>query len=47
MITPSGDPISLTALAVPMLVLYFASAGIGFLVQRRAADGAPSSRPAA
>ncbi len=34
-ITPSGDPISMTALAVPMLVLYFASAGIGFLVQRR------------
>lgn len=34
-ITPSGDPISLTALAAPMLVLYFVSAGIGLLVQRR------------
>lgn len=31
-ITPSGDPISMTALAVPMLVLYFASIGIGALI---------------
>ena len=34
-ITPSGDPISLTALAVPMLVLYFIAAGIGLIAQRR------------
>ncbi len=34
-ITPSGDPISMTALAVPMLILYFASAGVGLFVQRR------------
>jgi sec-independent protein translocase protein TatC len=34
-ITPSGDPISMTALAVPMLLLYFASVGIGFFVERR------------
>ena len=34
-ITPSGDPISLAALAVPMLVLYFIAVGIGLLVQRR------------
>ena len=36
-ITPSGDPISLAALAVPMTVLYFAAIGIGYVVQRRAA----------
>ncbi len=36
-ITPSGDPISLAALAGPMLVLYFIAAGIGLLAQRRAA----------
>ncbi|WP_116998601.1 twin-arginine translocase subunit TatC [Desertimonas flava] len=36
-ITPSGDPISLAALALPMTVLYFASIGIGFIAQRRAA----------
>jgi sec-independent protein translocase protein TatC len=36
-ITPSGDPISLAALAGPMLVLYFIAAGIGLFVQRRAA----------
>jgi sec-independent protein translocase protein TatC len=38
-ITPSGDPISLTALAAPMLVLYFIAVGIGFLAQRRARAG--------
>ena len=36
-ITPSGDPISLAALAGPMLVLYFIAVGIGLLVQRRSA----------
>lgn len=34
-ITPSGDPISLVALAAPMLILYIASIVIGRLVQRR------------
>ena len=34
-ITPSGDPISLAALAVPMTVLYLISVGIGLLFQRR------------
>lgn len=34
-ITPSGDPISLAALAVPMTLLYFVAAGIGLLAQRR------------
>ena len=34
-ITPSGDPISLAALAGPMLVLYFIAAGIGLFAQRR------------
>ncbi len=36
-ITPSGDPISLAALAGPMLVLYFVAVGIGLFAQRRAA----------
>ena len=34
-ITPSGDPISLAALAVPMTVLYLIAVGIGLLFQRR------------
>ncbi len=34
-ITPSGDPISLAALALPMLVLYFVSVGLGTIFQRR------------
>lgn len=36
-ITPSGDPISLLALSVPMVVLYFVAILIGRLVQRRRA----------
>ncbi len=34
-ITPSGDPISLTALAVPMTLLYFLSIGLGKLFEVR------------
>ncbi len=34
-ITPSGDPISLMALSVPMVVLYFVAILIGRTVQRR------------
>jgi sec-independent protein translocase protein TatC len=34
-ITPSGDPISLAALAVPMALLYFVSIGVGWVFQRR------------
>ena len=34
-ITPSGDPISLLALSVPMIVLYFLAILIGWLDQRR------------
>jgi len=44
-ITPSGDPISMIALAVPMLVLYVLSIGVGWVVlalrrrsRRRAAE---------
>jgi sec-independent protein translocase protein TatC len=33
--TPSGDPYTMTALAVPMLVLYYAAAGISLLTDRR------------
>lgn len=36
-ITPSGDPISLMTLAIPMLILYFVAALIGRFVQRRRA----------
>ena len=31
-ITPSGDPISMLALGIPMALLYFASVGVGALV---------------
>jgi sec-independent protein translocase protein TatC len=34
-ITPSGDPISLLALSVPMIFLYFVAILIGWFVQRR------------
>lgn len=34
-ITPSGDPISLLALSVPMILLYFVAVLIGWFVQRR------------
>jgi len=34
-ITPSGDPISLAALAVPMAILYFIAIGIGTVFERR------------
>ena len=34
-ITPSGDPISLLALSVPLIVLYFVAIGIGRLSQRK------------
>jgi sec-independent protein translocase protein TatC len=34
-ITPSGDPISLAALAIPMAILYFISIGIGTIFERR------------
>ncbi|MGI9646721.1 MAG: twin-arginine translocase subunit TatC, partial [Ilumatobacteraceae bacterium] len=34
-ITPSGDPITLTMLGVPLLILYFLAALIGWLLVRR------------
>jgi sec-independent protein translocase protein TatC len=34
-ITPSGDPISLMALSLPMVVLYFGAIGVGALFTRR------------
>ena len=33
-ITPSGDPISLIALAIPMTVLYFVAIFVGWIFQR-------------
>jgi sec-independent protein translocase protein TatC len=38
-ITPSGDPISLMALSLPMVLLYFAAIGIGALFTRRKRKG--------
>ena len=34
-ITPSGDPVSLASLSVPMILLYFAAIGVGSLFTRR------------
>ena len=34
-ITPSGDPISMLALALPMTLFYFISIAIGAIFQRR------------
>lgn len=47
-ITPSGDPISLLALSVPMYVLYFVAALVGWLVTGRSkqADGSDAPRSA-
>lgn len=36
-ITPSGDPISMLMLSVPMVLFYLAAIGIGLLLQRRRA----------
>jgi sec-independent protein translocase protein TatC len=36
-ITPSGDPISLLALAVPLTVLYLVAVLVGWLLTRRRA----------
>jgi sec-independent protein translocase protein TatC len=38
-ITPSGDPYSMLALAIPMSVFYLAAIGIGIIIQRRRAAG--------
>ncbi|MSX80616.1 MAG: twin-arginine translocase subunit TatC, partial [Actinobacteria bacterium] len=42
-ITPSGDPISLVALAVPRIFLYFVSIGVGRLIERSRAKKAPAA----
>lgn len=34
-ITPSGDPISMLALAIPMILFYMIAIGLGFLLARR------------
>lgn len=33
--SPTADPLSMAALAVPLIALYFAAGGIGLLVDRR------------
>jgi sec-independent protein translocase protein TatC len=43
-ITPSGDPISMLALGIPMFLLYWISVGIGWLVSRRRAKA--TAKPA-
>lgn len=42
-ITPSGDPISLAALSVPMVVLYFGSVAVGMFAERRRNRAEPSA----
>jgi sec-independent protein translocase protein TatC len=49
-ITPSGDPISMIALAVPMLILYIVSIGLGATIlafRRRSKRKAEMSESAA
>ena len=41
-ITPSGDPITLSALGVPLTVLYFLAALVGWLLTRRRAVEDPA-----
>jgi sec-independent protein translocase protein TatC len=43
-ITPSGDPISLLALFVPLTIFYLIAVGIGFLVARRRRKSGEKSR---
>jgi sec-independent protein translocase protein TatC len=40
-ITPSGDPVSLASLSVPMVALYFASIGVGKLLTLRRPSDSP------
>lgn len=42
-ITPSGDPISLIALAIPMIILYFVSIIVGRFIERSRAKKAPAA----
>ena len=42
-ITPSGDPYSMMALAIPMVVFYMISIVIGLIFQKR--KRAPQKRP--
>ena len=37
-ITPSGDPISLLALAIPLTILYLIAVLVGWLLTRRRAE---------
>jgi len=45
-ITPSGDPISLFALAIPMTILYFVAILIGWFIARRRAKKAAAGTSA-
>jgi len=40
-ITPSGDPISMMALAIPMTLLFLLAILIGFIAQRRKKKRSP------
>lgn len=42
-ITPSGDPVSLLLLSVPMTILFFAAVGVGFFVERRRVPASSAS----
>ena len=40
-VTPSGDPISMMALAIPMTLLFLLAVLIGFIAQRRKKKRSP------
>jgi sec-independent protein translocase protein TatC len=40
-VTPSGDPISMMALAIPMTLLFLVAVLIGFIAQRRKKKRSP------
>jgi sec-independent protein translocase protein TatC len=40
-VTPSGDPISMLALAIPMSLLFMVAVLIGFIAQRRKKKRSP------
>jgi len=44
-ITPSGDPISMMALAVPMYIFYLVAIAIGFFLARHSRQGSGEPRP--
>jgi sec-independent protein translocase protein TatC len=46
-ITPSGDPVNQTIVAIPIIVLYLVGVGISFLFKKRENPEKPEQRPVA